>query len=65
MIHVLVFFKPNTGRAVEVIRLSNYTELTPQAAVAARDVAAGVVANVTVTDGNTTYCVVGNRARKV
>lgn len=63
---VYVTFDPAAVREDSVIELHNHTVLTPRAAIAARDVAAGLGASVHVSDGSgNCYRVVGNRARRV
>lgn len=56
------------GRAVSQVRLNNAVDedaLTARMATEARNIAAGVAAYATVTDGATTYRVTSSGARKV
>lgn len=64
MLQLTVTFDCSAERADETVILHNHTTLNPRAAVAARDVAAGVGASVYVTDSETTYRVTGDSARK-
>jgi hypothetical protein len=65
MLRVIVSFDRSADRADQKVILHNYTKLTPRAAIAARDIAAGVAANARVSDGQVAYHVVKSRARKV
>lgn len=47
------------------VRLNNHENLTPTSAKAARDIAFGISANATVTDGHTTYRVTRSGVRKI
>jgi len=65
MLELYVTFDREIQREPARVRLSGYKSLMPKAAIAARNVAAGVGASVTVDDGKKTYRVVGNHARKM
>lgn len=64
MLTLTVSFDLLANRPPETVQLNSHEKLPPAAAIAARDIAAGIGANATVSDGDTTYRVVGTRARR-
>jgi len=65
MLTVTVTYDPSANRSPDTVKLNGHSTLTPKAAIAARNVAAGMAANAYVTDGTSTYRVTRNNARKV
>jgi hypothetical protein len=65
MLKLTVTFDQTANRPDQTVVLHNHEKLDPRAAIAARNVAAGVGANAWVSDGRVTYRVTRSKARKV